>query len=77
MELNLGFNSAEQKFRDVQVGQIFIIGKYIYLKTESSDYEDNSFCLGDLTINKPTFFFECIENDTTVDEIITNAKIVW
>lgn len=77
MELNLGFNSAEPKFRDVQVGQIFIINDCIYLKLTLSDYEDNSFCLGTLENNKPEFFFECVENDTTVDEIITNAKIVW
>lgn len=77
MELNLGFNSAEQKFRDVQVGQIFIIDDCIYLKLQSTDYEDNSYCLGILNNNESRFFFECFENDTTVDEIITNAKIVW
>lgn len=77
MELNLGFNSTEQKFRDVQIGQIFIINGCIYLKLVSTDYEDNSYCLGNLNNNESKFFFECFENDVTVDEIITNAKLVW
>lgn len=77
MEIMLANKKTKKFFDDVKIGQIFIVSDYVYLKLSSSDCEDNSFCVGDLKNSESKFYFSFFEDDTTVDEIIPNAKIVW
>lgn len=81
MEAKIGIQKGQNKptFGEVPLGGLFLECDMICLKIGYGTYEDNYVCIATLDDYKSNYIgtFDTNEADAEIDEIITNAKIVW
>lgn len=79
MEAKIGIQKrTKPTFELVPFGGLFIDGNSIYLKNDTQRSEYNAVCVAVLDSELDYVgSMEYYKNDDEIDEIITNAKIVW